>query len=122
MGSEKKRILCVEDEREACELVSFALRNYEVVSVGTKAEAIEMARNNCFSLILMDYWLPDGTGEETCNLIRSFDKRTPILFITGSPTFSETRARALGAQGTLKKAQPNFLQELEFRAFELSTN
>lgn len=120
MGApEKKRILCVEDEPDICRMISVILQDNEIESASTKAEAIEMARTGRFALILLDYWLPDGTGEEACKHIRSFDKRTPILFVTGSQTFSETRARALGAQGTLKKAQPNFLEELQNRTVEL---
>ena len=68
----------------------------------------------------MDYRLPDGTGEEACRLIRYFDQKTPILFITGVSTFTETRARSIGAQGTLKKASPTFIDELRHRTLELA--
>jgi DNA-binding response OmpR family regulator len=122
METNKARILCVEDESDTHHMLRVFLSDFEIISALTKTEAIELARNNTFSLILMDYWLPDGTGEDACRVIRSFDSRTPILFITGSHTFSETKARAIGAQGTLKKASPTFMQELKTRAGELTLN
>ena len=120
MGKKKKRFLLVEDHPDTCELVSFILRDYDVTTVRTKAEAVNMAKSGGFDLFLLDYYLPDGTGEELCKQIRGFDSRTPILFVTASATFSETRARGIGAQGTLKKANPLFLSELKNRALELA--
>lgn len=120
MRSKKKRVLCVEDEPDTCEMFSLILSDYDVVAVATKAEAVRMAKLGGFKLILMDYYLPDGTGAEACDLIRVFDKITPILFVTGSGSFTETLARAVGAQGTLRKARPTFIEELQSRAMQLS--
>ncbi len=119
MGENKNRVLCVEDHPDTCELIAFVLKEFEVISAATKADAVELAKTADFKLILMDYHLPDGTGEELCRDIRNFDSRTPILFVTGSSTFSETRARSIGAQGTLRKGHPHFLNELRERASEL---
>lgn len=120
MGIKSKRLLCVEDQRETCELITGALRDFEVISVSTKAEAVARVHSDKFDLIVIDYYLPDGTGEEACVQIRSFDQRTPILFITGSDAFTETRSRTIGAQGTLRKGRPDFVTELRERAAELS--
>src|SRR5215467_223581 len=122
MEVNKARILCVEDESDTHRMLQLFLSDFEIVSAETKSEAIELAKNNVFCLILMDYWLPDGTGEDACRIIRSFNIRTPILFITGSHSFSETRARSIGAQGTLRKASPTFVQELQTRASELAVS
>lgn len=119
MGEEKKRILCVEDHPDTCELISTVLKGFEVISAHTKADAIETILNNKFALVLLDYHLPDGTGEEVCRHIRAYDNRTPILFVTGSHTFTERQARSMGAQGTLHKAHPMFVEELRQRAIEL---
>jgi DNA-binding response OmpR family regulator len=116
MGGNRKRILFVEDDQDTCRLLASFLTDFEIVSVATKAEGIEKAREGGFALIFMDYYLPDGTGEEACRLIRYFDQLTPVLFITASQTFTETKARSIGAQGTLRKASPTFLDELRHRA------
>jgi CheY-like chemotaxis protein len=121
MGKEKRpRILCVEDEPETCGMLQVLLPEFEIISAATKGEAVEKVMEDEFSLILMDYYLPDGTGEEACQLIRRFDQRTPILFVTGSSTFTSTDAVSIGAQGVLKKASPTFTEELEARSAELA--
>jgi two-component system nitrogen regulation response regulator GlnG len=122
MGSDKTRpkILCVEDEPETCKMLQVLLPDFEIIPAGTKLEAIQNVMKEDFSLIFMDYYLPDGTGEEACLHIRHFDQRTPILFITGSSNFTATNAVAIGAQGVLKKAQPTFIQELRERTLELT--
>lgn len=120
MGKDRQKILCVEDEPDVCSMLQVLLPDFELISASTKAEAIEKAREGHYALIFMDYRLPDGTGEEACRLIRNFDEKTPILFITGVNSFTETRARSIGAQGTLKKASPIFIDELKNRTYELA--
>ena len=121
MGKEHRpRILCVEDEPEMCKMIQIFLPDFEIISAGTKLEAIQKVMREDFSLIFMDYFLPDGTGEEACHHIRHFDQRTPILFITSSSSFTATRAVSIGAQGVLKKASPNFIDELKARSAELA--
>ena len=53
-------------------------------------------------------------------MIRGFDQRTPILFVTGSRSFTERRARAIGAQGTVKKASPTFIEQIQARTSQLA--
>jgi len=119
MGDQKS-ILCVEDDSDACELAASVLKEFEVITAASKADAVEKVKLRNYSLILVDYFLPDGTGEEFTKHVRIFDKRTPILFVTGSADFSETQARTIGAQGTLKKGRPDFVNELRQRALDLS--
>jgi CheY-like chemotaxis protein len=120
MGRGREKILCIEDEPDTCRMLQVLLPDFELISASTKAEAVEKAREGNFALIFMDYLLPDGTGEEACRIIRYFDQITPILFITGLATFTETKARSIGAQGTLKKASPTFIDELKHRTSELA--
>ena len=120
MGSDRQKILCVEDEPDVCKMLQTLLPDFELISASSKAEAIEKARGGNFALIFMDFRLPDGTGEDACHVIRHFDQKTPILFITGVATFTETKARSIGAQGTLKKASPTFIDELKHRTLELA--
>src|SRR5947209_20549219 len=111
MGSHKKpKILCVEDHADTCEMITHILPEFEIISAKTKNEALQMVGEGGFSLILMDYHLPDGTGEEACRIIRVFDQKTPILFVTGSITLTNTKAVSLGAQGVLKKGSPTFIE------------
>lgn len=121
MGIERRpQILCVEDEPDTCRMLQVLLPDFEIITATTKGEAIEKILDGGYALIFMDYFLPDGTGEEACRLIRHFDQRTPILFITGSSILTATKAVSIGAQGVLRKASPNFIEELRERSAELA--
>jgi CheY-like chemotaxis protein len=122
MGSGGKRILCIDDEPNTCEMFQVVLPEYEIVSAICMAVGVKLARDDHFSLIFLDYYLPDGTGAEVCGMIRTFDRRTPILFVTGSRSFTERHARAIGAQGTVKKASPTFIEQIQTRTNELVLN
>lgn len=85
MGSRPK-ILVVDDEPEAVELVEFNLKQagFDVVSAGDGAEALECARTRLPSLIVLDLMLPEVDGLEVCKMLRR-DPATasiPIIMLT----------------------------------------
>src|SRR5205085_219926 len=114
------KVLCVEDHDDTCKMISILLPEFEIIEAKTKSEAVEKAKEGGFALILMDYQLPDGTGEEAVRHIRHFDHRTPIIFITATRDITSTKAVSIGAQGVLKKASPTFTDELRARSAELA--
>ena len=120
MGSRGRKILCIEDEPDTCEMFQVVLPEFEMVSATSRAEGVRLAREHKFSLIFLDYYLPDGTGDEVCGMIRTFDQRTPILFVTGSRSLTEQMARSIGAQGTVKKASPIFIEQIKARTMQLA--
>ena len=80
----------------------------------TSAEALRLSQNERFDLYLLDSWLPDGTGIELCQHIRSFDPATPILFLSAD-ALPQTQADAFraGAQAYLTKpVDPDVLKEM----------
>ena len=110
----KRRILCVEDHEDTCDLMIMLLErsNYEVWPACTVADGLRLARSEHFDLYLLDNRLPDGTGVELCQLIRAAHPRTPILFLTAAVSETDRqRAMSAGAQSFLKK--PNDLENLE---------
>ena len=115
----KKRFLCVEDHPDTCELIATILDEFEVISAGSKAEALRKAATLKFNLYLLDYHLPDGTGMELALLIRNFDPETPILFVTGTSSLTEKQAIKIGAQGVIKKSSKTFVEDLTNKAQEL---
>ncbi|HZS03400.1 MAG TPA: response regulator [Blastocatellia bacterium] len=115
MSTPLKHILCVEDHKDTCELVSLCLEmnGYRVTAAGTMAEALRLAKSTRFDLYLLDTRLPDGTGDELCEQIREFDPDTPVVIHTGDAR-EETRARLLGtcAQAFVTKpSDPEVLTE-----------
>jgi DNA-binding response OmpR family regulator len=119
MGSGKQRILCIDNDSDICELYTIVFPEFEIVSASCRAQGIEMARKGGFSLILLESHLPDGTSRTTCENIREFDTETPILFITGSRSFSDLLALYVGAQGTVRKMDEDFINELKSKAASL---
>ena len=116
--SEKKQILCVEDDADTSGLISFVLRNYQVAGAHRVAEALRRAHSEKFDLYLVDYHLPDGTGIELCLMLRTFDRDTPVLFVTGTSSITETQVIIAGAQGLIRKGT-SFVDELPVRVSQL---
>lgn len=106
MLSPKARILCTEDDPDARELIVFILENadYDVTCAEVSMDALSLAQNKQFDLILVDSWMPGLSGQELTTEIRKFNKSTPILFYSGAAYDADKRdARDAGAQGYLIK-------------------
>jgi DNA-binding response OmpR family regulator len=106
MNPHQKRILCVEDDKDTCAMISslLALINCEVTCAGTATEARDRIRAEHFDLYILDNWLPGGSGVDLCIEVRENDSSTPIMFYTGAGHESEReQAMAAGAQAYLVK-------------------
>lgn len=115
----KKRILCVEDHQDMCELITKILDTYEVVGAYSMEDALRRASAEKFDLYLLDYHLPDGTGIELSLLIKNFDADTPILFVTGSSSMTNEQVLNLGGQGLIRKGSVDFIEALHSKVDEL---
>jgi DNA-binding response OmpR family regulator len=80
------RVLSVDDDPDACEMLSFLLKSHgiDVTCAQSAAEAWPRIKAECFDLYLLDGWLPRLDGFELCRQIREFDPNTPILFYSGA--------------------------------------
>ena len=111
--------MCVEDHQDTCDLISTILKNYKVVNAYSMAAGLRLAMLEKFNLYLLDYHLPDGTGLELALLIKNFDTKTPILFVTGSISMTDQQAIKIGAKGIVKKGTSTFVEDLEKRVTHL---
>jgi DNA-binding response OmpR family regulator len=101
---ERKRILLVEDEDDARELMAVYLAEYTLVYAHNMDEGLRLAYLHYFDIYILDNWLPDGDGVELCRLIRGFDPHTPILFCSAAAYVRDIREATLaGAQEYLVK-------------------
>jgi len=77
------RILVVEDERAIVKGIKFSLEQdgMEVGVAHDGEEALEMARNAEYDLVVLDVMLPKLDGLEVCQGIREFSD-TPIIMLT----------------------------------------
>lgn len=102
----KKRILCVDDAGDDCELFSLILSEvgYEVESAQAFEDALQLIEKNRFDLYLFDISIAGRTGFELLKQGRTIDPSTPVIFCTADGRDS-TREQALevGAQAFLTK-------------------
>ena len=79
-------VLSVDDDVEACEMLSLLLKSYgmDLTCAQSAAEAWLKIKAESFDLYLLDAWLPKLDGFELCRQIRQCDSSTPILFYSGA--------------------------------------
>lgn len=110
--SNKKTILCAEDDQDNCELLTFLLTDYDVIFAGSVKAAVELFETRPFDLVLLDNWLPDGSGVDLCRQLRALNPAVPIIFASGVGQKEEIRkALDAGAQAYLVK--PYFPEDLQ---------
>ena len=91
-----KRILIVDDERAVRQVLRdfFRGEGFEVCEAASGGEALKMAREVEFHIILTDLKMPDETGIEVVKQIRSISNKTAVFIVTGYPS-PETSVMAL---------------------------
>lgn len=79
----KPKILVVDDEPDAVDLVAFNLKQagYEVTTAADGAEALRKARLVVPELIILDLMLPEMDGLEVCKLLRRDPATAPVPII-----------------------------------------
>ncbi len=100
------KILIVEDEVGISNFLKQGLEEegYEISLAFNGFEGLELATNNQFDLILLDWMLPKLPGIEVCKGIREKNKTIPILFLTAKDTVQETiEGLKAGANDYIKK-------------------
>lgn len=112
----RRRILCVEDNEDHSFLLATLLgrANYDVVSARDGADALRLAGERKFDLIVLDRRLAGGGGGvvELCRRIRESDPHTPVLFYTGDD-YERARRESLAAGAQAYVVKPGFGELLE---------
>jgi two-component system phosphate regulon response regulator PhoB len=82
----RSKILVVDDEPEAVELLEFNLKKagFDVISAPDGAQALKKARSALPNLIVLDLMLPEMDGLEVCKILRRDPgtARIPIIMLT----------------------------------------
>lgn len=111
----KWRVLCVDDDVDSCELLTYMLSSaadaYTLTSVHHGDKAKELITERSFDLYILDLWMPGTDGLDLCRWIRGRDAHTPILFFTASAQ-DEVRRSAMDAGGDAYLIKPNDLGKL----------
>lgn len=80
------QILLVDDEDHFAEALAkrLASRGMEVSTAGTGEEAMAMAGERPFDLVILGRWLPGMDGDETFDRLREIDPTIRIIFLAGN--------------------------------------
>lgn len=90
------RILIVDDTHFNLVVAEGLLRKTDIVvdTAGSGADAVSLAEEYAYDLILMDQRMPGMDGTEALHRIREFDARTPVICLTADAILG-ARARYL---------------------------
>ena len=78
-----KKVLVVDDEKLIVKGIKFSLEQDEmqVTAAYNGEDALELAKNNEYDIILLDVMLPGLSGFDVCQAIREFSD-VPIIMLT----------------------------------------
>ena len=116
MQHTRKRILCVDDHEDSCNMMKVLLEmwNYEVALADTGAAGLRLAQSEHFDMYLLDAWLPEVSGVELCEQICGVPGHAPVVFISGA-TYEHDKLRGLQAGAAAYLTKP-----LDFDALEIT--
>ena len=79
-----RKVLLVEDDPDLAQLVLLQLQDIDVECrwIANGREALEVATNEAFDMLLLDVMLPEVDGLEICRTVRSVNRHIPIMMLT----------------------------------------
>ena len=107
MSQNQLKILCIEDDKDTCELLTFVLdqAGYEVTSC-TQKDCLELIHKEKFLAIILDNYFDGLRGTDICQEIRAIDQTIPVIFFSGEVRQTEIeKAMSVGASAYLLKPQ-----------------
>lgn len=116
LPADQGQLLVVDDEPFLRDAVAASLRflGFEVTAADTGTEALRLARNGRFDLVVLDVMLPDTDGFEVVRRLRADGSRIPVIFLTARDTQADkVTGLTLGGDDYLTK--PFGLEELAAR-------
>lgn len=80
-----QRLLYVDDNAKARKLLTALLEDsgYDVTSIEDPFEAMEVAGNSSFNLVLLDYQMPQLNGAKLAEMLKTMSPELPVVLISG---------------------------------------
>jgi two-component system OmpR family response regulator len=109
-------LLVVDDEPFLCDAVAASLRflGFAVTAAGTGRQALQLAREQRYDLVILDVMLPDMDGFEIVRRLRGGGNRVPVIFLTAKDA-QEDKVTGLTIGGDDYITKPFGLEELAAR-------
>jgi two-component system OmpR family response regulator len=109
-------LLVVDDEPFLRDAVATSLRflGYDVTTAENGAEALRLAREHPFDLVVLDVMLPDIDGFQVIGRLRRDGLRVPVIFLTARDTQAD-KVAGLTLGGDDYMTKPFGLEELAAR-------
>jgi len=109
-------LLVVDDEPFLRDAVAASLRflGFDVITAETGSEALRLARERPFDLVVLDVMLPDTDGFDVVRRLRRDGRRVPVIFLTARDT-QDDKVAGLTLGGDDYMTKPFGLEELAAR-------
>jgi two-component system, OmpR family, response regulator len=110
------KVLVVDDEPILRDAIAALLRflGFEITTAGTGTEALRVARDLQFDLVVMDVLLPGIDGFEIVRRLRQDGHKVPVIFLTARDTLAD-KLTGLTIGGDDYITKPFGLEELAAR-------
>ena len=96
----RQRVLVVDDVTDVTEMIALFLKHagYEVTTANSAGNALELASDRCFDLIISDIGMPEMNGYQLAESLRALTdyQTTPLIAVTGYTEYDD-RGRSLDA-------------------------
>src|SRR5258708_18180799 len=112
-------ILLIEDDKETCSHIVYALNGHDVVVCHDGLDGLEKAQLRNFAALIVDRMLPGLDGLTLVRRLRSEGKTEPILFLT-TVSGLDDRVEGLQAGGDDYLVKPFAFSELLARVYAVT--
>jgi DNA-binding response OmpR family regulator len=111
---EQRRLLLCIDRVESCEIMEilFGRVGFQVMSLQSARDALQLARQHSFSAVVSEYLLDDFSGEEFCFELKKYKPELPLIFYSAESRH-EHKERGLSAGAKAFLVKPDDIHHIE---------
>jgi two-component system, OmpR family, response regulator len=120
MENSKYTILCVDDDKDNLDLLTFVFEheNFEVLGCDSLEECLHLAKTQKLDAIILDNRFGNESSLEVCKEIRRFNPEIPIVYYSGEARHIEIE-KVLNACADAYLVKPNDFNKLTDTVSEL---
>jgi CheY-like chemotaxis protein len=108
-------LLCIDDEPSICALhkLLFEVNGYRVLVAHSGPEALRLLEGENVDLVVLDYRMPEMTGDKVAEIIRSQRPNVPILMESAYTDLPESALKHVDAYLIKGEATENLLAKVK---------